>query len=234
MESIAVILARGGSRGIPRKNVTDFCGKPLIAWTIEQALAAEAITSVWVSSDDAEILDVSRRFGAETITRPPAIADDMASSESGWLHALDFFDAENISIDVLVTPQCTSPVRTPGDYDQAIRIFERDGLDSLFSATSVPDFNLWREGGDGVLDSFTYDYRRRERRQEKGDQFLENGSFWLTRPHIIRELGNRLGGNIGVWCMEFWKSFQIDEPEDLRFCETLMRSYLPEQVASAQ
>ena len=234
MESIAVILARGGSRGIPRKNVTDFCGKPLIAWTIEQALAAEAITSVWVSSDDAEILDVSRRFGAETITRPPAIADDVASSESGWLHALDFFDAENISIDVLVTPQCTSPVRTPDDYDQAINIFERDGLDSLFSATSVPDFNLWREGDDGVLDSFTYDYRRRERRQEKGDQFLENGSFWLTRPRIMRELGNRLGGNIGVWCMEFWKSFQIDEPEDLRFCETLMRNYLPEQVASAK
>lgn len=233
MDSIAVILARGGSRGIPRKNVVDFCGKPLIAWTIEQARAAEQITSVWVSSDDAEILDVSRRFGAETITRPPAIADDVASSESGWLHALDFFDAENIAIDLLVTPQCTSPVRTPDDYDQAIALFERDSLDSLFSATSVPDFNLWRKDGDSVLDSFTYDYRRRERRQEKGDQFLENGSFWLTRPHILRETGNRLGGHIGVWCMDFWKSFQIDEPEDLAFCETLMRAYLPTQMPNA-
>lgn len=234
MESIAVILARGGSRGIPRKNLTDFCGKPLIAWTIEQALSAKAITSVWVSSDDAEILSVSRRFGAETITRPSTIAGDIASSESGWLHALDFFDEENIAIDILVTPQCTSPVRTSDDYDQAIALFKRDGLDSLFSATSVPDFNLWRENSDGTLDSFTYDHRRRERRQEKGDQFLENGSFWLTRPHIMRELKNRLGGNMGVWRMEFWKSFQIDEPEDLRFCETLMRNYLPEQVASVR
>ena len=230
MDSIAVILARGGSRGIPCKNIADFCGKPLIAWTIEQAYAAEKISSVWVSSDDAEILEVSRHYGAETIERPAAIADDKASSESGWLHALDFFDAEDIPIDNLVTPQCTSPVRTPDDFDNAISIFEGDELDSLFSATSVPDFNLWRADDAGTLDSFTYDFRRRERRQEKPEQFLENGSFWLTRPHIMRDTGNRLGGNIGVWQMAFWKSFQIDEPEDLQFCETLMRHYLPEQA----
>ncbi|HCP00176.1 MAG: acylneuraminate cytidylyltransferase [Alphaproteobacteria bacterium] len=231
MESVVVILARGGSRGIPRKNITNFCGKPLIAWTIEQAQAADAISSVWVSSDDVEILDVSRHFGAEVIKRPSAIANDEASSEAGWLHALDFFEAKNIAVDNLVTPQCTSPVRTPSDFDSAISIFERDSLDSLFSSTVLPDFNLWRADKSGSLNSFTYNYRRRERRQEKDEQFLENGSFWLTRPRIMREQGNRLGGNIGVWHMEFWKSFQIDEPEDLEFCETLMRHYLPDQIA---
>jgi CMP-N-acetylneuraminic acid synthetase len=64
-------------------------------------------------------------------------------------------------------------------------------------------------------------------------QFLENGSFWLTRPHILRETSNRLGGHIGVWCIDFWKSFQIDEPEDLAFCEALMRAYLPAQMPNA-
>lgn len=227
MESVAVILARGGSRGIPRKNVADFCGKPLIAWTIEQALAAKRIASVWVSSDDAEILEVSRRFGAETIERPAALADDVASSESGWLHALDLFEARGVAVDVLVTPQCTSPIRTAADFDGAIELFENDKFDSLFSATSLPDFNLWRFNEKRQLDSFTYDYRNRGRRQEKAEQLLENGSFWLTRPPLFREQGNRLGGRIGVWRMEFWKSFQIDEPEDMRFCEVLMRAYLP-------
>jgi len=233
MEAVAVILARGGSRGIPRKNLADFCGKPLIAWTIEQALAARRISSVWVSSDDAEILEVSQQLGAQTIERPAAITDDVASSESGWLHALDTLKGTNVQVDILVTPQCTSPVRAPGDFDDAIDLFEREGLDSLFSATSVPDFNIWRPDADGTLDSFTYDYRRRERRQEKGEQLLENGSFWLTRPKIFREAGNRLGGRIGAWRMDFWKSFQIDEPEDLRFCETLMRAYMHDLAAQA-
>ena len=232
MEAVAVILARGGSRGIPKKNLADFCGKPLLAWTIEQAHAASSIASVWVSSDDPEILDVARQYGAEAMERPGDIADDTASSESGWLHALDVFENANIPADILVTPQCTSPVRTPDDFDGAIHAFHEQGLDSLFSATSIPDFNIWRPDTDGSLDSYTYDYRRRERRQEKGEQFLENGSFWLTTPEVFRRDRNRLGGRIGIWRMEFWKSFQIDEPEDLRFCETLMRAYLPQEAGA--
>jgi len=232
MESVAVILARGGSRGIPRKNLTDFCGKPLIAWTIEQAREAKRISSVWVSSDDAEILDVAQRFGALTIERSAALAGDEASSESGWLHALDTFESAGVTVDVLVTPQCTSPLRTSDDFDDAIALFETNQLDSLFSATSIPDFNIWRPDASGALDSYTYDYRRRERRQEKSEQFLENGSFWLTRPQVMRETGNRLGGHIGIWGMDFWKSFQIDEPQDLRFCEVLMRAYMPNGTSS--
>ena len=118
------------------------------------------------------------------------------------------------------------PVRTADDFDGAMATFDAELLDSLFSATSIPDFNIWRPDASGALDSYTYDYRRRERRQEKGEQFLENGSFWIFKPEILQTLGNRMGGKIGIWRMEFWKSFQIDEPEDLRFCEILMRAHL--------
>ncbi len=97
------------------------------------------------------------------------------------------------TIDILVAPQCTSPVREPVDFDAAIALFEREGHDSLFSATPVDDFNIWRPNAEGELESFTYDYRNRERRQDKAKQFLENGSFWVLNPSILRRHNNRLG-----------------------------------------
>lgn len=223
---VAVIPARGGSKGISAKNLTDFCGKPLVVWTIEQALAAQRIDSVWVSSDDDEILGLSARAGAQTIKRPAAISSDEATSELCWLHALDTLEAEGQTVDILVAPQCTSPVREPEDFDEAIEQFEREDCDSLFSATLVSDFNIWRLDATDALQSFTYDHRDRGRRQDKGEQLLENGSFWVLRPGVLREYNNRLGGRIGAYRMAFWKAFQIDEPEDLRFCATLMREYL--------
>lgn len=232
MSNVAVILARGGSQGIPGKNLKNFCGKPLVAWTIEHALDAACIESVWVSSDDPEILAVGERYGALPIARPPEIADSAASSESGWLHALDVLADKGVAVTRMVAPQCTSPVRTASDFDGALKLFDAEKLDSLFSATSIPDFNIWRPQPNGDLDSYTYDYRRRERRQEKGEQFLENGSFWIFTPEVLRESGNRMDGKIGIWRMEFWKSFQIDEPEDFEFCEVLMRAYLSEQIES--
>lgn len=223
---VAVIPARGGSKGIPRKNLMDFCGKPLVVWTIEQALAARKIDEVWVSSDDSEILDVSENAGAKPLKRPLDLSDDAASSESCWLHAVDAIDElGGEPIDILVAPQCTSPVREARDFDAALEIFARDGLDSLFSATLATDFNLWRRKADSALDSYTYDYRNRGRRQTKPEQYLENGSFWIVSPDFMRGSGNRLGGRIGVYLMDFWKSFQIDEPGDARFCATLMREY---------
>ncbi len=223
---VAVIPARGGSKGISSKNLADFCGKPLVVWTIEQALAARRIDSVWVSSDDDEILGIAARAGAQTIKRPAAISGDDATSESCWLHALDTLEAEGQTVDILVAPQCTSPVREPEDFDEAIGRFEREAYDSLFSATLVSDLNIWRPDAADALQSFTYDYRNRGRRQDKGEQLLENGSFWVFKPAVLREHNNRLGGRIGAYRMAFWKAFQIDESEDLRFCATLMREYL--------
>ena len=225
-ENIAVILARGGSQGISGKNITPFCGKPLVAWTIEHSLDAQHIDSVWVSSDDTNILNVAKEFGADVIPRPPHISGDTASSESGWLHALKYIQDTGRSVELVVAPQCTSPVRNSADFDGAIQHFIKQNLDSLFSATLVTDFNIWKPKADGRLSSYTYDHKNRGRRQEKSDQFLENGSFWIFTPDCIRNHNNRLGGEIGIWEMELWKSFQIDEPSDLTFCEVLMNSFL--------
>src|SRR3989338_8002387 len=159
---IAIIPARGGSVGIPRKNIIDFCGKPLLAWSIEQALAVEKVSSVWVTSDSDEILATAMQYGARPIKRPAAISDGEASSESAWLHALNYIETQQETpVDVVLGLQATSPLRESQDIKRAVDIFEQNSLDSLFSAAELMDFLIWRKEG-GVFKSLNYDYTARE------------------------------------------------------------------------
>jgi N-acylneuraminate cytidylyltransferase len=221
----AIVAARGGSRGIPRKNLVDFCGQPLLTWTIQQALAATGVTSVWVSSEDAEILAIAEAAGAQAVVRPDDLAGDVASSESAWAHALDEIERQVGPVDVACALQATSPLREPADIDTALAVFADEGLDSLFSAGPLDDFLIW-ERRDGELQAINYDPARRGRRQDRPEQVVENGSFYLFRPELLRRANNRLGGKVGVSVMEFWKSFEIDEESDMEMCATLMRRFL--------
>ena len=137
----AIILARGGSKGIPKKNIINFCGKPLVFWTIKQCLATKKISNVWVSSDSDEILEICKEYGAKVIKRPAKISGDTDSSESAWNHAINFIESEsenrNIKIDYVVAPQVTSPLREVADFDDSIEQIINDNSDSLFSVTSI-------------------------------------------------------------------------------------------------
>lgn len=229
---VALIAARGGSKGIPTKNLADFCGKPLVAWSVEQARSAEGVASVWVSSDSEEILEVCRAHGAEGIERPAELSTDESSSEAAWLHAIDEIEARAGAPDLVVALQATSPLREPADVERGLHDFDAHGCDSLFSASRLEDFFIWRREADGTLTSVNYDYRDRKRRQDVAKQFVENGSFYVFPPALIRAEGNRLGGTIGMSLMEFWKSFEIDTAEDLETCEALMRHYLLREGAA--
>ncbi len=222
--TVAVIPARAGSKGIPGKNLLPFCGKPLVTWSIEQAKMAEGVDSVWVSSDGDDILSVARAYGAYGIRRPDAISGDVASSESAWLHALDEIERQGHEVEWMVGMQATSPLRSPEDIGRAIRQAKDQGLDSLLSVTEIEDFFMWGLK-DGEPFSVNYDYRDRKPRQQIEKRYLENGSFYIFRPEILRRLGNRLGGKIGIYVMERHKMFQIDNPEDVRLCEAIMRGF---------
>lgn len=222
----AVILARGSSKGIPEKNIIDFCNKPLIAWTIEQCLAAESVAHVWVSSDSSDILKIARKYGAKTIHRPADISDELASSESGWLHAINEIEKETGSLDLVLAPQVTSPLREPKDFERGITTFLNGNYDSVFSCATVNDLFLWERNLEGELNSVNYDYHNRLRRQDIAEQFIENGSFYIFRPEILRMYNNRLGGKIGSVEMELWKMFEIDIVEDIHMCSILMKEYL--------
>jgi len=225
-----VILARGGSKGIPGKNIIEFCGKPLLAWTIEQCQQAKSVNSVWVSSDDSNILDVAVKYGAQIIERPAEISDDFATSESAWLHALDYLDQRGLSTDVMLAPQVTSPLRTSDDIEQAISIFTEKNLDSLFSASIAEDLYYWEREESGKISSVNYDYLNRKRRQDFKPQIIENGSFYLFKPDVLRKENNRFGGVIGYSEMKFWKMFEIDTIDDVRMCRALMNEFLLEKL----
>lgn len=224
-DTVAIIPARGGSKGIPRKNIADLCGKPLIAWSILQARAARGVDSVWVTSDSTEILDVAVSHGANPIRRPAEISGDEASSESAWLHALDTIETGGTRVDLAIGMQTTSPIREPSDLDKALAQFERERLDSLLTCCEVEDFFIWRYGPDGQPVGVNHDYKNRARRQNIEKRYLENGSFYLFKPDLLRAHGNRLAGKIGIYVMEKHKMFQIDNPQDIVLCRAIMRGY---------
>jgi N-acylneuraminate cytidylyltransferase len=224
MNIVAIILARGGSKGIPKKNIINFCGKPLINWSINQAKNSKYISSVWVSSDSNEILEIVKKQKVETIKRPKKISTDKSSSEIGWIHAINEIEKKQ-QIDLVVGLQTTSPIRETKDLDEAIKKFKKNNADSMFSCSKLDDFFIW-EKRKSNYSSLNYNYKNRKRRQDVKKQYLENGSFYIFKPEIIKKMKNRLGGKIEIIEQEFWKSFEIDSIKSLKFCEILMKNYL--------
>jgi len=221
---VAIILARGGSKGLPGKNIRLFCGKPLLAWTIEHCRDG-GIENIFVSSDSEEILEIGEQFGAKTIKRPEEISADTSSSESGWLHGLD--EAEKVlgEVEWVFAPQVTSPLREKSDVRHGIELAKTDKYDSIFSCNLIEDFFIW-EDKDGSMNSVNYDWRNRKRRQDIEQRYVENGSFYLFKSEILRKFSNRLGGRIGKVEMDSWKMFEIDNSTDFRKCEALMNEFL--------
>ena len=222
-QTVAIIPARGGSKGIVAKNLRPLGGRPLVSWTIDAARRTPEVDRVVVSTDDAEIAAVASAAGAEVIDRPAALSGDAASSESALLHALDVLRSRNgYEPELVVFLQATSPLRAPGDIAAAIRRLRAENADSLLSVSAVHTF-VWRREG-GVWNSLNYDYRHRVRRQDSPEDVLENGSIYVFRPWVLRETGNRLGGRIAVYEMDPLNSFQVDRLEDLALMERLVEA----------
>jgi len=192
--------------------------------TVEQARVARGVDVVAVSSDSDQILAAAEAAGAVGVRRPGDISGDLASSESAWLHVLNEVDGRLGRFERVVALQATSPIREPGDIETALDTFDREGLDSLLSVCEVEDYFNWRIGRDGP-EPINYDYHNRRMRQQIEKRYLENGSFYVLVPSLLREQSNRLGGKIGFHLMERHKMFQIDRPEDIKLCAAIMRSY---------
>jgi CMP-N,N'-diacetyllegionaminic acid synthase len=217
----ALIPARGGSKGIPRKNLRPFAGRPLLVHTIEAARRAPAVGAVVVSTDDPEIESVAREHGADVVRRPAEISGDTATSESALLHALDVLrDQEDYEPDLVAFLQATSPLRRPADVQGAIELLVHERADSLFSAFRVPGF-VWRVSG-GTPRPVNYDPAARPRRQEMTEHVvIENGSIYVFKPAVLRESGSRLGGKVVAYLMDVLDSFEVDEPDDWGLVERL-------------
>ena len=219
---VSVIPARGGSKGLPGKNIRPIMGEPLIGHTIRQSLNSKRVDRTFVSTDSAEIGQVAEQCGAEVIWRPAAISGDQASSEAALHHAIhDLKRRESYVPDLVVFLQCTSPVRSRHDIDAAIELMIDSNADSLLSVCEFHRF-VWRTD-EGRPVSFNYDYQSRELRQNRSPEFVENGSIYIFKPWVLERHDNRLGGRIQFYEMDYLSSIEIDTLADFIICEAIMR-----------
>jgi len=220
---LTIIPARGGSKGIPRKNVRLLAGKPLLAHSIEQAQQSCYVNRVVISTDDSEIATVSQQYSAEVIWRPAEISGDNVPSELALLHTLNFLkQTEFYDPDLVVFLQATSPCRLTEDIDGAITMLLQENADSVFSAYPEHFTGRWRKGNQTTANPINYKLGFRPIRQDYPIEYLENGSIYCFRPRVIHETGNRLGGKIVVYEMPLWRSFQVDHPDDFLTLEILL------------
>jgi len=218
-ETVAVIPARGGSKGVPRKNLRRVGGIPLIARAISTARAADRVDRVVVSTDDPQIAAVAREWGAEVVTRPAELSGDTASSESAVEHALGELSRFGIEAEVVVLIQATSPFIDPADLDAAVERVRAGEFDCVFSAVESWGF-LWRTASGGAV-GINHDRRRRPRRQERQPEFLETGAFYVMDAAGFRSANHRFFGRVGIALVPEAHAIEIDTEEQLALASAL-------------
>jgi CMP-N-acetylneuraminic acid synthetase len=218
VEVVALVPARGGSKGIPRKNLAPLAGRPLLAWTIDAARDSSAVTRTVVSTDDAEIASVARDLGADVVTRPAELARDETPMADVIAAAL----VELGPADALVLLQPTSPLRRAEHVDAAVRLFGETGADSVVSVVEVP--HRYRPGSLMALDGNRLVRLADDRaatRQEKPAVYARNG------PAVLVLRGDWIGpdlyaGDCRAYVMEPRDSIDVDDPFDLELAELLL------------
>lgn len=223
MKIIAVIAARGGSKGVPGKNVMMLGGKPLIAHTIGQSLSSSLVNRTIVSTDDRRIAEVSEKAGAEVILRPAELATDKILPDPAVLHVLKTLEEkEGYKPDMIVFLQCTSPLRKKDDIDNAIKKLIDSKADSLLSVCPNHAF-IWRfDRKKGSAYPVNYNYGSRQIRQDREPEYRENGSIYVAKRSVWMENKDRLGGKIALHVMDADDSWEIDDPFDFWLIEKII------------
>lgn len=214
-----MVLARGGSKSIPAKNLRPLCGIPLVEWCLRAAMKANRIDTVLLSSDDENILDIGRDLGCEIHVRQAEDATDTTSSEQSMIAALREHplgaDAQTV---IMVQP--TSPFTTGADFDAALGAFDEGGFDSMVTAVESHAFS-WQIEEDGSATP-GYDPQNRPLRQSMVGRRQENGAFYITRRTLLDDESCRLGGRIGCHTMAAHTATEIDDDFDWTVVETLI------------
>ncbi len=212
MKIVSVILARGGSKGIPNKNIIDLNNKPLIYYTINASQESN-VSETWVSTDSPKISMIATEYGAKILDRPEKYATDESSSEQALMHFSD-----NISFDIMVFIQPTSPLLCATDINEGLELILSNHYDSVFSVYKehwIPKWNL-------NIEPINWSPDNRPRRQDKSEQYTENGAFYITTKEQFLKSGIRYGGRMGIVEMPFERSFQIDTYEDLELIKKIL------------
>ncbi|MFG3011809.1 cytidylyltransferase domain-containing protein [Streptomyces cinerochromogenes] len=212
---LAVIPARGGSKGVPAKNLAPVGGVPLVVRAVRECRATRLVTDVVVSTDDQAIAAAAREAGAEVVLRPAAIAGDTATSEAAVLHAMETHETlHGARVDVVLLVQCTSPFLVREDIDAVAAAVAENGADTAVTVAPFHGF-VWRdadgEGGAGV----NHDKSYRPRRQDRPQDFLETGAAYAMHAAGFREHHHRFFGHTELVRTDPARVLEIDDPHDL-------------------
>lgn len=228
MNTVCIIPARGGSKGIPRKNLISVAGHPLIAWTIMTAQESRFIKRIIVSTDDQQIARVATRYGAVVLPRPKEISGDSAPSELALLHVLSHLEKSEACIpDLVVFMQCTSPLTRSSDIDAAIEYHWTQGADVVFSGVPSHVF-LWRNKQDGQAVGINHHMLHRPMRQERDPEFIETGAFYILRTTGLLKHRFRFFGKVMIYPVAPEYSLDIDESWEVPIAELLLNRRIGE------
>ena len=218
---LAIIPARGGSKRLPRKNILDLCGKPLISWSIEAALKSKYISKVVVSSDDEEILNISSNFGADIIKRPYELANDTATTFDAIKHTINNLE----KYDYIVLLQPTSPLRNEKHIDEAIELLEEKQADGIVSVCEMDHSPLWSNTlpEDGNMRGFLREEILNKRSQDLEKYYRLNGAVYICKTDkLLENKSFFLKDNIFAYIMDRKSSIDIDEEIDFLFAKRVI------------
>lgn len=229
MRVLGLIPARGGSKGIPRKNIRLLCGKPLLHYTIEAALAARHLSRVILSTEDEEIAEVGRRGGVEVpFLRPAELAEDETPMLPVVQHTIRWMEERGEYFDAVCLLQPTNPLRRPEDIDGAIELLQQSAADSVISFFDVGEKHPARMkyiSSDGrVIDPPFAEKVEGQRRQDLPKLYLREGSIYLTRRNVLMEKNSFKGDDCRAWIIPEVRACNIDTPFDLFIAEQLLSS----------
>jgi CMP-N,N'-diacetyllegionaminic acid synthase len=224
---LGLITARGGSKGLPGKNIRDLCGKPLIAWTIDTAMAVVSLDDVVVSTDSEEIAAVACKHGVEVpFLRPPELATDTATSIDVVIHALDFLSAQGRNYEIVVLLEPTSPLRDVLDINAALaRLMASDAsaIVGVCRAETVHPSFMYRIDADGRMKPFLELQPNGMRRQEIEPLFFLEGTIYASKINVLRERRSFYHADTIAYEVPKWKSIEIDDIEDFLIVEAIVK-----------
>lgn len=215
---LAIIPARGGSKGIPRKNIKPLAGEPLIARSIKAALASRFVDRVVVSTDDEEIAAVARKYRADVVMRPKELSADSTPMDPVLAHAVLSLGKENYSPDAVLLLQPTSPLRTTKHIDEGVKTFLDGNFDSLVSVEIIRNGQHKIAEGGRLVPVFS----KVQNRDKREPLVVENGALYISKVSLIKE-GRIRGDKIGFYEMDRYSSIDIDEPIDFVVAEQLFK-----------
>jgi CMP-N-acetylneuraminic acid synthetase len=223
---LAIIPARGGSKRLPRKNVLSLHQKPLIAWSIETSLASEYISETIVSTDDSEIIEISKKHGAKVpFVRPSELSTDQSDSLSVVIHAVDFYKKQGFNIENIILLQPTSPLRITEDINEAIQLFEKEDANSVISVCETEHSPLWCNvlPENCSMDNFLNPEYKNCRSQDLPTYYRINGAIYIIKTSILEKERSFFSSQKSFsYIMPQNRSIDIDSKLDFIIAENLI------------